>query len=213
MVPCTRSFVVTCQRVYRTVCIFYLALSSTALQVGGESYLTPFLSWCVQHSFHLPISGFCFCFLMCVVQHLVLSKKYLGLCSVLGGFTLVFCFNRSWGRLRSCRRTWLQFPSDLALRLCPNIFGVLISCYWVFKILQTRCPCGGFVVFSSLLLPAWRGSKVLRGTVSWLRVMSREVFSLTSIIIIILRRSYWWGVFPSLWQDFLCIRLSYYSVE
>ena len=62
MVPCTRSFVVTCQRVYRTVCIFYLALSSTALQVGGESYLTPFLSWCVQHSFHLPISGFLFLF-------------------------------------------------------------------------------------------------------------------------------------------------------
>ena len=125
--------------------------------------------WC---GWDLPISVF-FCFSSYIVQLVGLSEKYWGLHSVIEGSTSTVWFRRFGRRIRSCCRTWLNFPRDLALRFCPNYLRIIVSCHQVSHNLQPLCPYGGLMGFYPLLLPMRKGSKVLGGTASKFWAMSR----------------------------------------
>ena len=72
---------------------------------------------------------------------------------------------------------------------------------------------GGLVVFSSLDPLRGRGSEILGRNDSRLQAISQEVFYLTSGFVIMWRRRAQRDILPSLRQDFLCSRISYYYVE
>ena len=58
-----------------------------------------------------------------------------------------------------------------------------------------------------------RGYEVLGGTAYQMQAISREVFSLPSGSVLTLQIISLWGFLLYLRRDFLCSRLSYYSVE
>ena len=187
----------------------YLALVSAALlRVGnwvGFSYHKFIPSF--WSSWNLPISGI-FCFTRCTVKHLGLSEKSWGLLSVIEGFTSTLCVSHVLQRsLQRFLRTCLKFLRKPSLRFCPNPLGILVSCLWVFHILQPCCYFVGLVGFSFLVSLCQRKSKILRGTDMCLQAMYWEVASLPSCFAVLLRRRSWQALFPDIWLDLfrICI--------
>ena len=111
----------------------------------------------------------------------------LGICSVLEGSTSIFCIWCFWGRLQSCPRNCLSFLLELAW-IFHTIFLAVSSivdrlmnqsnCYFVSTLFRT---C------SHPLVPFWKGIKIFRVPALSFIVVSQELFSLTSVLVVI-----WW---------------------
>ena len=99
----------------------------------------PFSGWLesgfFSHKFY-PLygaSGICqlmvFCFTRCVVQHLGLSKQYIGLRSVIEGSCLIVCVWPFQRRIWSFQITWWPFTRDLAYLYHPilSVISDLVS--------------------------------------------------------------------------------------
>ena len=104
-------------------------ISSVAFQVGGNLDLTPFASCFSQHAWHFPINGNFSA--RCVIQHLGLSEKYLGLFSVLEGSNSTSCVRHFRRRLQSCRHTWWPFQHDLIFLFCLIFSSVSDLVVWL----------------------------------------------------------------------------------
>ena len=94
---------------------------------------------------------------------------------------------------------WMCFPRKLDLRFCPNLPNSLISCF--------RFDCSsGWAVLAAVLCdfhpsPGYllkRGSNIFVGTSFPLQLMYREVFSLTSFLVVPWQRRSRGCVLPSI---------------
>ena len=182
---------------------FYLALAREALiGVVGEADSPLNVSWCDQHSWYMPIVLFIFTW--SVVQHLGILGKTLKYALWSWGFKFdCFVSNIFGGRSKLIWGTRWRFQHDLVWSFRPELPGGLQYCRRLLILLTNmylRRSCGLFIVS---WLPAERNSKVFRGTASWLRVMYRKVFSLSSNTLTPWKRRSRGVVFPyaSVWQD------------
>ena len=94
----------------------------------------------------------------------------------------------------------------------PDFIGGLRSCRWVASVLKMCYPCGGIIVFQSLISLGQRVPEILRGTSPRLQEISWEVFYLHSCFVFLKRKSSPRDLFPYLRRDFFGIRLTINSV-
>ena len=128
--PCTYAFFHG-RRTFQTVCNIwsYDCQRRPTWCWSERRIILPYLSCCVQHSWHMP-SFWLFSFTRCIVQHLGLSEKSQGICSFLGGSTSACCVQHF---LEEAPKL-LENPMSLSVQyvLSPSyLLGVLRSCIWV----------------------------------------------------------------------------------
>ena len=141
-----------------------------------------------------------FCFTRCVVQHLDLSSKSQGFRSILEGPTSTVCVRCFWRRLRSCICLFRPIFSLVSALVAGSLFS---------SALVWRQSWGILDPWFSVRKGLWSSRRDCFTTY----VMSREVFSLPSVFVILWRRRSQRAVFPSLQRYFLGSSLSFYYVE
>ena len=129
---CTCAFVITCQRISWTVCIFYLVFGSASLIRFG------WRGGCSSHKVYIchlvwlaSNHKWGFCFTRCVVQHLGLLEKSRWLLSIIEGFL----FDCLWPALleeatKLSEKLLTIFVLDVKF-IVSNILGNLRSCFQV----------------------------------------------------------------------------------
>ena len=100
------------------------------------------------------------------------------------------------------------FPYEMDFLIHQYLIRSLRSCFRGFWVLKPWCPCGGLVVFSSLIYLGQRGSKILIGTSPRLQTMFCEFFYLPYCFVFFLWRRSTQDLVPSLWRYYFGIRLS-----
>ena len=213
--PWTHAFLITRQRVARTVWIFLLRFLERPFScLVGEAASpliksTPaFWSGC-----HLPIIGIFIFLNVSFPTPWPFEKKIEGSYPFLGVPLLLFlCLTFS---KKAPKLSYNLMPTSMqsGWSLPSNPLRVLRSCCWVVEA-SDRSSLVAFLWDSCTLVSLhYRFTKVLGGTALLLWAKSQEFSSVPYIPIVSWRRSSWLFFFPSIRRGFLCIRLSSYYVE
>ena len=171
MGTCALIFVIYSWRVFQTIWIIGLALSSAfLLRVGRWGEFPPIVTWYVYNGWHLPYWGCLYLKGEFLTTWLV--RKSWGLRSVLDcsplDFLHVWLFLRTLKLLSNSLPIYMQSTEVIP----PDLLGCLRSCRWIFDCLTTSLEATLWYLDRPLVSCDGRGSKFIGRTDSWFRAMS-----------------------------------------